>query len=541
MTGDSQDSGRDGPSPPTPGADRAVRRHRRHAAPPTHRAADPRRPALVAFALLGAGLAVVLVATTPWETLPRPDAGREAADARRDYSAAEIAREDDYHRLLWPAVFGSMAAALAAALILGFTSLGARLIALVARPFGGRRGGQLLLGTAAVTAATTLASLPFAIWREQIQRDAGLVVRSWGAFASDTATQYGLTAGATLIGMGVLFLLVRLFPRRWWAPGAVVGAALVVVSSFAYPFVVEPAFNDFRSMPASPLRTELLALAEADGVDVEDVLVADASKRTSRVNAYVSGIGSSRRIVIYDTTLAQLSPAQIRTIISHELGHVDHADVLRGTAEGALGLAASVCLMFVVLSSPGVRRRAGLLPPGALDGRGRRADTDPRSVALVLGLVAALLAAAAPVELLVSRRVEARADVHALDLTRDPLTMAQMQRRISLNNLGDLNPNPWVRAFRMTHPANPERIALARTWARLHGFPEPPDMAQAAAAGLAPTPMPTPGSTPTPTPSPAPTLTPAPTPTPTRTPSVRPTSTAKATAKAKATPTASDR
>jgi STE24 endopeptidase len=313
--------------------------------------------------------------------------------------------------------------------------------------------------------------------------------------------------------------------------GAVVGAGLVVVSSYVYPLVVEPAFNSFAQMPAGELRTSLLDLAKRDNVDVSEVLVADASKRTSKINAYVSGIGSSRRIVIYDTTMRRLPPEQIRMIIAHELGHVKRNDVLQGTAEGAVGMATGVCVIFVALASPAVRRRAGLGPPPPA-GIGR-VPVDPASVALVLGLVTALVTLTTPVQLLVSRRIEARADVHSLDLTRDPATMAAMQRRISLSNLGELDPDPLVYALIATHPVGPERIALARTWARLHGVPEPPNLVAPAADPAAPAIPAAPAPRPTPTPPPAgpsAASTPLPKPTP------KPTPTPKKVAPKKATP-----
>ena len=86
------------------------------------------------------------------------------------------------------------------------------------------------------------------------------------------------------------------------------GALLVVLVSFAYPVVVEPVFNKFTPMPDGPLRTSLLQLAREDGVPVKDVLVADASRRTTSLNAYVSGIGATRRIVVYDTLVDTAPP-----------------------------------------------------------------------------------------------------------------------------------------------------------------------------------------------------------------------------------------
>ncbi len=497
-------------------------RHARRGAGP-----DPRAAALAGAAVLGAALLVTVILTTPWEVLPTPDAGRAPIDPGRDFTAAEHAREDAYHRQLWPAYLLALLASLTAAAVLGFTSAGARLIRAVARPLGGGRGWQLVLGAGAVGVVGRLATLPFGIWREQVARDYGLTVRDWGDYAVDLAKSTGIAWAVTLIGLGVLYLLVWRFPRRWWVAGAGVGAGLVLASSYAYPVVIEPAFNDFSSMAQGPLRTSLLELAKTDGVSVSDVLVADASKRTSRINAYVSGFGGSRRIVIYDTTLRRLPPEQVRMIVAHELGHVEDADVLHGTMEGALGMAAGICVVFAALATPGVRRRAGLEPPPAPGSP--RGGFEPASLALVLALVSVLVAVTTPIQLLVSRRVEARADVHSLDLTRDPATMAAMQRQLTLSNLGELDPSRLVYGVITTHPMGTERIALARTWARLHGVPEPPNLVgPAAPASPAPTPTPSPTPKPTviPTPKSKPTppttkSTPKPKPVPTKTPAAR--------------------
>jgi STE24 endopeptidase len=97
-------------------------------------------------------------------------------------------------------------------------------------------------------------------------------------------------------------------------------------------------------------------------------------------------------------------------------------------------------------------------------------------VALLLFLVAALTFLSSPVTNLVSRRIEARADVHSLDLTRDPKTFVDVERRLAVTNLSDLDPHPVIYGLFFTHPSAPERIAIARTWARSNGVPEPPDL-----------------------------------------------------------------
>jgi STE24 endopeptidase len=250
--------------------------------------------------------------------------------------------------------------------------------------------------------------------------------------------------------------LVRRLPRTWWAWSAAVAAGFVVVSSFLYPVVIEPAFNSFEPLPAGELRTDLLALAEESGVPVSDVLVSDASRRTTALNAYVSGFGSTRRIVVYDTLLEDLPDAEIESIVGHELGHVVHADVLTGTLIGALGAAAATALFGWLLSWTPLLRRAGAESPG-----------DPRVVPLVLFLLAAGTLLSTPVQNLVSRQVEARADLHALEVTGDADAFIDMQRRLATTNLSDPSPPAAWHWFFGSHPTAPQRVAFAQDWAKL--------------------------------------------------------------------------
>jgi STE24 endopeptidase len=265
--------------------------------------------------------------------------------------------------------------------------------------------------------------------------------------------------------------------RRWWLAGAVLAAAAVVVGSFVYPVLIEPLSTRFTPMAAGPQRQELLQLAQRDGVRVDDVLVADASRRTTAENAYVSGLGSTRRIVVYDTLLSGATPQEVKLVVAHELGHVAAHDVRLGTTLGALGAAASVLAGSWLLEGDGRRRRALLRRSGA------RGLGDPGVIALVLALAAVGSFVVAPASTLVSRRIEARADVHALDLTRDVEGFAQMQRRLAVTNLSDLQPSWWQTAFFATHPSPPWRVAMARAWAQQHGLPGPRPV---------PTPVPTP-------------------------------------------------
>src|SRR5206468_3731899 len=114
-----------------------------------------------------------------------------------------------------------------------------------------------------------------------------------------------------------------------------------------------PLFNHFTPLPDGELRTQVLALAEQEHVRVDDVLVADASQRTTTLNAYVSGFGSSRRVVVYDNLLDDLDRREVLSVVAHELGHARHDDVLTGSVLGAAGALVGVGLLALLAGSGG--------------------------------------------------------------------------------------------------------------------------------------------------------------------------------------------
>jgi STE24 endopeptidase len=415
-----------------------------------------RRAPLVTAGLLGLALVVVIAVGTPWEVLTEPPGGRTPVDPGVGLTAEQLARAESFTAALRPASLLSIGLSLLTAALLGLTRLGARLVTAVAAPLRGRWPAQVLLGVPALAVVGRLVTLPIAAYAETVRHEYGLSTRGWGLWARDVAVSTLIGATVTAVALLAFLWLVRRLPRTWWAWSAAVAAGFVVVSSFLYPVVIEPAFNSFEPLPAGELRTDLLALAEQSGVPVSDVLMSDASRRTTALNAYVSGFGSTRRIVVYDTVLAELPDAEIESIVGHELGHVVHGDVLTGTLIGALGAAAATALFGWLLSWTPLLRRAGVESPG-----------DPRIVPLVLFLLSAGTLLSTPVQNLVSRQVEARADLHALEVTRDAEAFVDMQRRLATTNLADPSPPAAWHWFFGSHPTAPQRVAFAQDWAKL--------------------------------------------------------------------------
>jgi STE24 endopeptidase len=413
----------------------------------------PRLLATITLAVLLVAAVAVALLRVPLTTPAAPRADQLAALQTLPTDA--VARGRAFHSALRPSMYGSIAIGLVAALILGLTPFGAWLVEQVGRPFNGHWLARGLLGGLVVVFAGEVVTLPFAAWRQSVLRHYGLSTQGWSGWTVDLLKGFAVGAVIGAIALVGFFTITHFAPRWWWAWAAAGAAALTVLFSFVFPVLVEPVFNKFTPMQDGPLRSNLIALADRDGVPVRDVLVADASRRTRAVNAYVSGLGPTRRIVVYDTLLREAPDSEVESVVAHELGHAKAGDVVTGTIIGALGAGAVVCALFLLGSWTGLLRRAGVNSIG-----------EPRAVALLLAVVTVAGLLAGPLTSLVSRHVEARADQHALRLTDDPGDFEAMQGRLSLLNLGDPDPNRAEQWLFGTHPTTVERMAIARAWAR---------------------------------------------------------------------------
>jgi len=388
--------------------------------------------------LLFVGLAAWLV---PWD--PAPGGDLTPADPAAYFGPEHLARAETF--TTWSRVWSwsSLAVSLLVACWFGFTRRGRALVARV------QRGPWWLQVVAAVTfldLVGRLLTLPFGIRQRLHLREYGLSVQSWGGYVADLVKGELLDIVVVSLALVAVMACARRWRRAWPVIAAGVAATLVMLGSFVYPLVVEPLFSSFTDLPDGALRDGVLALAEEEGVDVDEVLVSDASRRTTTFNAYVSGFGETRRVVLYDTLVDELPQAQALTVVAHELAHARHDDVLVGSVLGASGAAFGVGLLGLVL---GGRRRATMLG-------------DPASVPVVLALVALATFLASPVQNTISRHIELRADVDALRATEDPETFIDMQVQLMTRSLAD--PTPWApsQLWFGSHPTGWTRIALAQ-------------------------------------------------------------------------------
>ena len=259
--------------------------------------------------------------------------------------------------------------------------------------------------------------------------------------------------GALIAGLGgaAAVGLVRRYPRGWWMPGTVIVVAFGVVTIYAGPVVLDPLFNKFQTLPAGQTRDDVLELAERAGVDVGDVFTVDASRRTTAANAYVTGLGKTKRVVLYDTLLENFKRDEVRLVVAHELSHVHYRDVPNG-------------LLYLAIVAPFglLRGRAADRPPRA----GRRREPGPALLpALALSLVV-MTTTITTISNQLSRRIEARADSYALTLTGEPEPFISFEKRIALRNLSDPDPPDWQTWLLATHPPTIERIGIGVAYER---------------------------------------------------------------------------
>src|SRR5437762_5965850 len=324
---------------------------------------------------------MVALARVPRRRPPAPEADQRAA--LESLPAEAVARGRAFHRALRPPGYAARVLSLVVVLLLGLTPLAARIVAAV----GGHWAVRAVLGGLIVVFLAGVVTLPLGAWREGVMRRYRLSTRGWGGWLVDLLKGYavGAVLGAvTLLGF---YAIARYGGAWWWAWAAAGAAALTVLLSFVFPVLVEPVFNKFSPMAAGPLRDTLLDLARRDEVPVRDVLVADASRRTRAVNAYVSGLGPTRRIVVYDTLLKEADPAEVASVVAHELGHAKDRDVVTGTVLGALGAAAAVIAVYLLGQWRTPLRLAGV-----------DQVSDPRSIGLLLAFATLAGLVAGPVQ-----------------------------------------------------------------------------------------------------------------------------------------------
>ena len=352
----------------------------------------------------------------------------------------------------------------------------------------------LLLVGATVYLLEELLATPLRLVSLERSRHWQMTTRTVADWAVDYGKNFLIDVVIDGVILVVLFAIMWLVPRWWWLIAAGACGVLGMAYALILPVFISPIFNTFTPLEDPYLLGLFDRVAERAGVSVREVLVKDASRRSRHTNAYFTGFGDTRRIVVYDNLLKPYyepdptdvtsvvgllgSPQgagvvlaaanrscqriekaeEIESILAHEIGHWYHDHILKGIGLAVLGSILGFFLLDRILRWA-VNRRPFLL----------HSPTDPAAIPLIALLIALASWAVAPLELAISRQFEREADLMSLKLAQQPQAFIDAEKRLVTDNIGNVAPSPVAVWFFSSHPPAIERIEMAEAWAKAHG------------------------------------------------------------------------
>lgn len=323
---------------------------------------------------------------------------------------------------------------------------------------GRRRALGLLLGVFPLVTLLIVLGLPWDFYTGFVrEHQYGMSNQSWGAWLGEWVIGSAIgIVGLSLLAWGVMGT-IRRFPRSWWALGAALTTLALAVTIAAGPVFIDPLFNDYKPMAAGPLRDQILSMARANGVEVDNVYVVDASRQTKRISANVAGLGGTMRVALNDNLLNQCTPAEIRAVMGHELGHyvLGHIPWLIG---GLAGLAL-VGFFVVDRATPWLIGRFGRA-------WGVRDMGDAAALPAIMLVLAGYMLLAEPVKNSIIRINEQAADIFGVNASRAPDGFASVAMKLAAYR--KLEPGVWEERLMYDHPSGRTRVETAMRWKAEH-------------------------------------------------------------------------
>jgi STE24 endopeptidase len=296
------------------------------------------------------------------------------------------------------------------------------------------------------------------------ERQYGLMNQNFGAWAGEQAIGLGVSIVTTALMLLVVFAVIRRAPRTWWLWGTAAVTAMIAFGIAIAPVFVAPLFNKYTPMPAGPLRTQILAMAAANHIPADNVYVFDASKQSKRISANVSGLGPTIRVSLNDNLLNRATPAEVKAVMGHEMGHY----VLGHIWRLVLAFAGMTFLVMLLLwwATPRILARWGAK-------WGVESVADPAVVPLFALIVTIFMLATQPVFNTIVRTQEAEADAFGLDAAREPDGFASVAMKLS--EYRKIEPTPLEEALFYDHPSGRTRVHRSMEWKAKHLAELPPE------------------------------------------------------------------
>jgi Zn-dependent protease with chaperone function len=312
--------------------------------------------------------------------------------------------------------------------------------------------------------ALRLLDLPLEVYGHCVALSYGLSVQGWGSWLADRGKMFGLEWGIGAPVVLLMFWIIRRLPERWWFWSWIPTALLVVAGVFATPYVIDPLFNQFEPLskadPALVQRLEQVVARSGIPIPPERMFLMKASAKSTELNAYVTGFGASKRVVVWDTTVSHSTPDEIAFIFAHEMGHYALGHVVLGVALTCVGLLPLFWIGYGCVRI--LLKRFG--PAWSIP-----AQHDWGALAVMLLVAVSLSTLTEPVANAFSRAIEHNADVYGQEamhgIVADPQAVGWRSFQVlGEESLDDPTPHPAFEWWFDTHPTIRFRTAFARTY-----------------------------------------------------------------------------
>ena len=297
---------------------------------------------------------------------------------------------------------------------------------------------------------TYVALFPIHYVSYTIGRTYHINTQSFSAWMKNEVIDFWVNFGLMFLIVSVLYWLMKKSSKKWWLYAWLLSVPFSLLLMFVQPVLIDPLYNDFYPLKNKQLEAEILALANQANIPAEHVYEVNKSKETNALNAYVTGIGSNSRIVLWDTTLNKLKDDEILFIMAHEMGHYVEKHIYIGIA-GYLALTFVGLWLISRLMNWMVRRWGSILKISSVD--------SISSLPLFLLLTAVLLFASSPISNYISRYQETRADRYGIEMTGNKEAAISAFQELTRAGLSQVNPPLLVKWFRYSHPSMLERIS----------------------------------------------------------------------------------
>ncbi|MDF1507367.1 M48 family metallopeptidase [Robertmurraya sp. DFI.2.37] len=310
---------------------------------------------------------------------------------------------------------------------------------------------QTAIYTIWLTFFAFVATFPLSYISYSLSKSYNISTQSFSSWMKDELIDFWINFGTMFIIVAVLYWLMKKSQKRWWLYAWLLSVPFTLFVMFLQPVVIDPLYNDFYPLKDKQLEEKILELASEANIPSEHVFEVNMAEKTNALNAYVTGIGSNSRIVLWDTTLNRLNDEQILFIMAHEMAHYVEKHLYIGIA-GYLFLSLVGLYLTYRLMNYVVNRWGEALKIPSVH--------DIRSFPLFLMILSMLLFVSSPVSNLVSRYQETRADRYAIEMTGNTEAGIETFQELSKAGLSQVNPPLLVKIFRYGHPTMLERISM---------------------------------------------------------------------------------